>query len=51
MGIRRGDEYVISPGPDERVLAGDTLLVLGTADALERLGLGFERAAGDSAGA
>lgn len=32
VGIRRGDERLTSPGPNERLLDGDRLIVIGTAD-------------------
>jgi K+/H+ antiporter YhaU regulatory subunit KhtT len=42
IGIRRGDEYIISPGPDESLEAGDVLLVMGTTDSFERLRQDFQ---------
>ncbi len=34
VGIRRGDERLTSPGPNERLLDGDRIIVIGTADRL-----------------
>jgi Kef-type K+ transport system membrane component KefB/Trk K+ transport system NAD-binding subunit len=42
VGIRRGEEHLISPGPEERIMEGDVLLVLGTAESFERIGRDFE---------
>jgi Kef-type K+ transport system membrane component KefB/Trk K+ transport system NAD-binding subunit len=42
IGIRRGGEYLISPGADVRLEAGDVLLVMGTADSFEQLRQDFE---------
>jgi Kef-type K+ transport system membrane component KefB/Trk K+ transport system NAD-binding subunit len=38
IGIRRGDDYIISPGPAQYLEPEDRLLVMGTEDAVERLG-------------
>lgn len=42
IGIRRGGEYIISPGPDERLEEGDELLVMGTGESFERLRRDFD---------
>ncbi|HXK48283.1 MAG TPA: cation:proton antiporter [Deltaproteobacteria bacterium] len=42
IGIRRGGDYIISPGPDERLEEGDELLVMGASDSFERLRGDFE---------
>ena len=42
IGIRRGDEYMISPGPHVRLEVGDSLLVMGTSESFERLRQDFE---------
>ncbi|MBN1362347.1 MAG: cation:proton antiporter [Sedimentisphaerales bacterium] len=39
VGIRRDDERLASPGPNERLLEGDRLIVIGTADKIGRLTL------------
>jgi len=35
VGIRRGDTHLMTPGADERLVAGDRLIVLGTAQAIQ----------------
>jgi K+/H+ antiporter YhaU regulatory subunit KhtT len=42
IGIRRGDEYIISPGPDVRLEAGDVLLVMGTGESFDLLRQDFQ---------
>ncbi|HQI81696.1 MAG TPA: cation:proton antiporter [Deltaproteobacteria bacterium] len=42
IGIRRGKEYLMSPGPGVRLEEGDVLLVMGTADSFEQLRQDFE---------
>lgn len=37
IGIRRGDDYLIPPGPQETLEPGDDLLLMGSADAVEAL--------------
>ncbi len=37
IGIRRGEERIIHPGPQERLEPGDTLLVMGAGDSVQRL--------------
>lgn len=37
VGIRRGEERITSPKPSERVEAGDSLIVIGSAEAVETL--------------
>lgn len=37
LAVRRGDHFLVSPAPDMPFEAGDTLLVMGTHDAIERL--------------
>jgi Kef-type K+ transport system membrane component KefB/Trk K+ transport system NAD-binding subunit len=39
VGIRRGDERLASPSPNERLLDGDRLIVIGTADKIGPLKL------------
>jgi trk system potassium uptake protein TrkA len=41
MGIRRGQEMNISPSPDERLAAGDVLIVVGHKDNLNKLEQAF----------
>jgi K+/H+ antiporter YhaU regulatory subunit KhtT len=41
IGIRRGEERIIHPGPQERISEGDTLLVMGTRDSIGRLQQGL----------
>lgn len=36
LAIQRGEETIANPGPDTRIEAGDTLVVLGTRDACKR---------------
>lgn len=37
VGIRRGKEYIITPGPGETLMEGDVLLVMGRSESLDRL--------------
>jgi K+/H+ antiporter YhaU regulatory subunit KhtT len=37
VGIRRGAERIFSPGPQERLLSNDRLIVLGEREAVERI--------------
>ena len=37
IGIRRGDRRILTPGPDERLVAGDRLVVIGSAGAVANL--------------
>lgn len=37
MGIRRGDEQITTINPSEKILTGDCLIVIGTADAINKL--------------
>ncbi len=41
VGIHRGEVRIISPGSDERLQAGDELLLLGTLEALQRFQRGL----------
>ncbi|MEN6427524.1 MAG: cation:proton antiporter [Phycisphaerales bacterium] len=40
VGIRRGEERIPSPGPDESLSPGDRLIVIGTADKISQLKCG-----------
>jgi len=37
VGIRRGEERIVSPGPHERLVPNDRLVVLGESVAVERI--------------
>jgi Kef-type K+ transport system membrane component KefB/Trk K+ transport system NAD-binding subunit len=37
VGIRRGEERIFSPGPQERLMSNDRLIVLGEREAVERI--------------
>jgi K+/H+ antiporter YhaU regulatory subunit KhtT len=40
VGIRRGQERITSPGPNESLQAGDYLIVIGTSDKIGQLKCG-----------
>jgi K+/H+ antiporter YhaU regulatory subunit KhtT len=39
VGIRRGEERIFSPGPQEQLMSNDRLIVLGERESVERLRL------------
>lgn len=39
VGIRRGEERIISPGPQEQLMANDRLIVLGERETVEQMRL------------
>ena len=37
IGIRRGEEFLVSPGADMKLLAGDVLLILGKQSDIDKI--------------
>ena len=37
VGIRRGEEFLVSPGADMKLLAGDVLLILGKQSDIDKI--------------